>query len=90
MIMSKIIPHETYDGVVKQLHAASSLITSKDKQIALLKADLDNLKQLISTLDKEAIDSERNTNAILTERVLFLENCLRGVIEHVRNPNIYL
>jgi hypothetical protein len=73
-------PSEDYDTLVKQFKALQRLLDSKQNQIKVLNgANADLTRQLLS-IHSDVLESERQANQELTNRVLFLEGMLKAVI----------
>jgi hypothetical protein len=66
-------PSEDYDTLVRQFKALQLVLKSKQNQIKMLNEANATLTRQLLEVHSDVLESERQANAELTNRVLFLE-----------------
>lgn len=77
-VYMKFNPHPSYDGLLKQARSLASLVETKEQQMKLLNDHLYSVmkENLQITYDIMELNSLREMNQILTDRMLELESML--------------
>lgn len=82
---TNIEPHPDYDMLVRQFKPLQQLLKSKEQQVSFLRQGNEKLTRELLSLSNEVLDSEREMNRQLTERVLFLEQALENVTNNMKH-----
>jgi CRISPR/Cas system CSM-associated protein Csm4 (group 5 of RAMP superfamily) len=68
------IPEKDYEGLLKQARAMHRIIEAMEKSKSIQGKTVDDLTRQFLICNSDAIESERETNQMLTEYILTLEN----------------
>jgi len=75
-----IEPSEDYDTLIKQFKALQRLLESKQNQIKVLNGVNNDLTRQLLSVHSDVLESERQANQELTNRVLLLEGMLKAAV----------
>lgn len=84
---TNIEPHPDYDMLVRQFKSLQQLLKSKERQLSQLRIENGELlrSSLVAANIYNELDSEREMNRQLTERVLFLEQALENITNNMKH-----
>jgi len=72
----KFEPAPDYENLLRQARALACIVDSKEKQCSLYEKNVRELRKQLAEIGPAAINAERETNRILTERLEQLESRL--------------
>ena len=67
--MIRFNPDPSYSGLLKQAYALHTLASSYERQLLLVSKKLDKVETRLKLSDESAINAERATNEILTNKL---------------------
>ena len=85
----KFDPCSSYGGLLKQAYSLARLVDTKEQQIKLLNDQLNSVTKgnLRVTYDNMELDSLREMNQMLTNRMLCLEEALGNLSNNISTMN---
>ena len=83
-------PEEDYKGLLKQAKAMHRIILAMEKSKSIQGKGVDDLTRQLLMCDRDQLESERDINQILTNKILKLEDHLGKIYNRLNVLNIDL